>query len=290
MKKKTNLNRIIILVSIVLIAFLIINIVVSKPTHADSGFSTSYGGSSSSSGSSSSGGSESGGGGDPGVALILGVAFFGILGAFGLYFHVADKIEKNKEEQERIKAENIAKQYIPNFNKDEFLLNVYNMYCNIQVAWMNFKLEDVKDIITDELYTMYESQLATLTAKGEQNIMKDFNLSRSWMKRTVVENNTITITTGHIIQCFDYIINQTTGEVVRGDKDHKLNIIYEMEFRKTLDQNKKIDKCPNCGAQVDVNSSGICLFCRTKLVTENINWVLTQKKVQYQSIIYNNNN
>ena len=99
---------------------------------------------------------------------------------------------------------------------------------------------------------------------------------------TSVENNTITISAGYVIECFDYIINQATGETVRGDSNRNLDITYVMKFRKTLDQNQKVDKCPSCGAPIEMNSAGICSFCRTKLVTENTDWVLTEKNINYQ--------
>lgn len=44
-----------------------------------------------------------------------------------------------------VNDENIAnkvKQYIPNFNKQEFLNNGYQIYKDVQNAWMNFKLDD----------------------------------------------------------------------------------------------------------------------------------------------------
>ena len=53
---------------------------------------------------------------------------------------------------------------------------------------MNFKLDDVKDVITDEIYNMYDSQLSTLEVKGEKNIMKDFKLVKSYLKDVNVQN------------------------------------------------------------------------------------------------------
>ena len=181
--------------------------------------------------------------------------------------------------------ENKIKSYIPNFNKQEFLDNGYSIYKDVQNAWMNFKLEDVKDEITDELYNMYESQLTTLEVKGEQNIMKDFKVVKSYLKDAVVQNNTITITTGYVIQMYDYIIEKSTGKVIRGSSNNKLKIVYEMKFRRTLDENAKIDKCPNCGAKIDMNTSGICEYCGSKLVSENTKWVLTEKKTIRQETI-----
>ena len=298
-KLKEIIKKILIVASLVVSIGLILTFVNDRPTFADSGFSTSHSSSHSSSShssshSSSSRRSRSSSSSSSGRPLTLGesiVALSIYLIFFIIVFAIVKKSNLTKIRQDfainvdDTAIENQIKQYIPTFNKEEFLNNCYNMYCDIQVAWMNFKLEDVKDMLTDELYSMYESQLATLEVKGEQNIMKDFVLKKSFLKNVQVQNDTITIATGYIIEFYDYIANKETGEPIRGESKHKMRVTYEMSFRQTLDANKKVDKCPSCGAEVEVNSSGICPYCRSKLVTENTKWVLTEKKALSQNYI-----
>lgn len=302
MKKEKSydlIKKIIIIISIAIIS-LLPNIINKNVVFADSGFGTSY----DSGGSSYSGGSydydydydynsDYGSDDSDDVSMFAAIVGFTIL----IIIIVAICMGSNSSNQykkvvtpskplpDENTIENKIKTYLPNFNKQEFLNNGYSIYKDIQNAWMNFKLEDVKDKITDELYNMYESQLTTLEVKDEQNIMKDFKLVKSYLKDAVVQNNTITITTGYVIQMYDYIIEKSTGKVVRGSSSNKLKIVYEMKFRKTLNENAKIEECPNCGAKVDINNSGICEYCGSKLVSENTKWVLTEKKTIKQETI-----
>lgn len=193
------------------------------------------------------------------------------------------KIVINKNNEDEI--ENKIKKSIPNFNKQEFLKQGYSIYYDIQMAWMDFKLEDIKDKVTDEIYTMYESQLATLEVKGEQNIMKDIQLKQSCLKDVTNQNGTITIKTNYVIEMYDYIADVNTKKLIRGENKKKIRILYEMSFRKTLNENEKITHCPNCGAKVEMNSTGTCEYCGSKLVSENTKWVLTEKKVIEQDYI-----
>ena len=171
------------------------------------------------------------------------------------------------------------KGYIPNFNKSEFLSEGYNIYLDIQNAWMNFKLDDVRDKITDEMFNMYQSQLDTLEVKGEQNIMKDFTKVNAYLKDVVKQNENITITACYVIEFYDYIVEQSTGKVLRGSASSKMRVTYDMKFRKTLDDKLTTNRCPNCGAEIkNMNGSGICEYCGSKLVSENSKWVLTDKK------------
>ena len=83
---------------------------------------------------------------------------------------------------------------------------------------------------------------------------------------------------------YDYIIEESTGKVLRGSSTNKLRIVYEMKFRQTLNSNEKVDHCPNCGAKIEMNSSGTCEYCGSKLVSENTKWVLTEKKTMRQEM------
>ena len=300
MKKKIKniLKKIIITIVTVLSVTMIFSIVNENPTFADSGHGTSHSSSHSSHSSSSSSrsrsssrsssrtSSSSSSSGDPVsafISIIIYIIFIIIITVILSKKNQHVKVVVNKKDEKVVEDE--IKKLIPNFDKYAFLKEGFNIYYDIQMAWMNFKLEDIKDKVTDEIYNMYESQLVTLEVKGEQNIMKDFKVVKSYLKDAVVQNNTITITTGYVIQMYDYIIEKSTGKVIRGSSNNKLKIVYEMKFRRTLDENAKIDKCPNCGAKIDMNTSGICEYCGSKLVSENTKWVLTEKKTIRQETI-----
>ena len=256
-KKFEWLKKLVIVLCIAMIS-LIPSFIDKHISLADSGFGSSYdsGGSSYSGGSYDSGSSswdydsdyDSDGGEYSIVGFIIVLVIIVIVTIYS-----AKNNQNTTMKTDNVNDENVAnkvKQYIPNFNKQEFLNNGYQIYKNVQNAWMNFKLDDVKDVITDELYNMYDSQLSTLEVKGEKNIMKDFKLVKSYLKDVNVQNETITITTGYIIEMYDYIIEESTGKVLRGSSTNKLRIVYEMKFRQTLNSNGKVDHCPNCGAKI----------------------------------------
>ena len=297
MKKiiKEFLKRALIILLAVFMITVFFSLVDEKPTFADSGFSTSHssGGSHSSSHSSSrssSRSSSSGSSSSGSVSTSVDIVVFTII-IFTFLMIIATTSAKQKNKQipkeniDESAVENEIKKSIPNFDKYAFLKEGFNIYCDIQKAWMNFKLEDVKDVITDELYNMYESQLATLEVKGEQNIMKDITLRRSYLRGVVKQNDNITIEAGYVIEMYDYIVDQQSGKLVRGESNRKMRVTYSMKFRKTLDENAKVEHCPNCGAKIEMNSSGTCEYCGSKIVADNTKWVLTEKKALNQYYI-----
>ena len=56
---------------------------------------------------------------------------------------------------------------------------------------------------------------------------------------------------------------------------------YEITFVRTK-ENKNIDICPQCGAPVDGNNSGVCEYCRSTLINNNYTLVMSKKKMLAQ--------
>lgn len=176
--------------------------------------------------------------------------------------------------------ENKIKEILPNFNKQQFINDAFNIFVDIQNAWTNLDITPVQDKLTDELFSMYQSQIDGMELKGEKNVMKDMNMLNAWLKNVSNENGTITITTGFIIDQIDYMANIETGKVTSGSDKVKMRVTYDMKFRITLNSNTKIDKCPNCGADIsNMNSGTTCEYCGSKIIAENTKWVLTELTV-----------
>ena len=181
------------------------------------------------------------------------------------------KLKSNLDEIDKIKK------VIPDFNENKFLKNGYDMFLKIENAWMNLDMEDVHNLITDEMFNMYDSQLDMMKVKNEQDIMSDFVLKGSAITGFLEQNDTIEIKTQYIIEFYDYIIDKDSKKVTSGNKSRKVRMHYEFTFIKNKDKNSKIDVCPCCGAKVDVNSAGTCEYCGSKIIGNNSNWVMAKK-------------
>ena len=294
-KKKYSRLIKLILVAVCSVVILFAGNAINKNiVFADSGYDFSYDSGSSSSSSYSGGSSYSGssyssssydsdgsGGGLGSFVLTIIIVIIIII-----YTTVKDS-SKNAPKSSYVANANVnddsivnkVKELIPDFNKEEFIKEGYQIYLDVQDAWTNFKLDSVKDKISDEMFNMYQSQLSTMEVKGEQNIMRDFTKKNAYLKDVVKQNDNITITATYVIEFYDYIVEKSTGKVLRGSANIKMRVTYDMKFRKTLDASKVVDHCPNCGAKIEkINGAGVCEYCGSKVVSENAKWILTDKK------------
>jgi predicted lipid-binding transport protein (Tim44 family) len=281
-----TLAKVIIIFSMITSLCFVFN---SNRSHADAGYHSSYSGGSSSSYSSSSSHSSSSSrsyssgssSSSDGEGSILGFFVFVII--IVIIIIICTKGGKSSTSQSApIKLTSnpnaIAKlkKLIPDFDESKFLKDGYQMFLDVEDAWMNFNLDKVHNIITDEMFNMYESQLSSMEIKGEQNIMSGFVLKGSAITNCVDQNDNVEVTAKYIIEFYDYIIEKESGKVLRGSKTNKLRMYYDFTFiMKNTDE--KIDHCPNCGAPVEVNASGMCPYCNSKIVGENTSWVMSKK-------------
>lgn len=256
---------------------------------ADSGWDSSYDSgsswSSSDSWSSSSSwdsdysyGSSSSSGGDlsAGEAFIIAIFLIGGMVVFAiLILKNTDSSTTNDAYSyyKDISLENLQK-VLPNETLEDLKLKLYQKFKDIQDAWENFNYDALREMCTDELAESYISQLDTLKLKNGKNVMSDFNPIDIKITSAKLDNDLISVVVYANITFYDYVINEKTGEVIRGNKSRKVNNHYLMTF---VVANESITKCPGCGAELKMNTSGVCEYCRMKIVKNASDFVLSKK-------------
>lgn len=296
MKKKYSYLSLIILLFSFIIVFMNNNIKVK----ADSGNDASYSSSSSSSSSShdysssssshdyssSSSSSHSGGGhGDPKIALFLTLFIFGFCFIFTyLLLHLLKSSNPHTKGNFYVfglKDYQIYEKLGNNFDINKFIQDAFKIYYDVQIAWMNNDIDSVRNILSDELYNSYKMQLLPMQQKNEKNMMENIKLLNAAITIISFIDNKLEIQVEMDVTCNDYIINTTTGRVMRGNKYKKCKYLYMMTFSKSL--NNQIDKCPNCNAKLAAGGESIkCPYCGSIVKKDSNNFVLKDKKMIMQ--------
>lgn len=283
-KKKQNIK-------FILVALVIMSLVYLMPTHADSGWDSSYdsGGSSWSSGSSSwSSGSNSWSSSSNRFDFdnLETEDIIIIIGLLGMMLFFVIIVAKSKSGVSNLASSPKAdfdiqkiKEVLPAFDENQFKEKAFETYKIIQEAWMDFDFETLRKYTTDELYNLYHTQLIALKAKKQKNIMKDFVLHQVNITDMEANDKTLSLKVFMTVECFDYVVDKTE-KVVRGTKNQKLVYQYEMTFIKGL--NQKDNKCPNCNAPLENVNSSKCPYCDSTIIGTNYDFVLSKKQMLKQ--------
>ena len=262
----------------------------------DSGFDGGYGGGRSGGSYGGSGSSSSDDGSiidlillffeNPLLFLICTGVAFSLVVIFSLIGHFKEKRDIKKAAKNRKKIlEEMSKMYIQNekllsqygYNGKEVVNEAYRIYKDVQIAWMNNDLDSVRDVLSDELFNMYKTQLLTLTTKKQKNMMEDFRFLEGSIKSLKEENDELSIEVKISVTCKDYIINTETNEVVKGNK---LVVLYTYILTFVVNKNVSADKCPNCNAQIDKDGKSIkCEYCGSTINRKSNKMVMTKKNI-----------
>lgn len=256
----------------------------------DSGGSSDWGSSSSDWGSSSSdwdssdwsssGGSYSSGSLDPFMVMAI-IAFIVII------FVISNKTSQRAMVQSTTLGRgnpydvNKVKAVLIDFDEDKFKEKAYELYQEIQVAWMDFDKDSIRKCVTDELYNTYSAQLSTLKIKNQKNIMKDFKLLNSSIIGMEIKEKMVSLTIKMKVECYDYVVDKE-GKTLRGNDKQKVIYEYTMTFNKGVSD--RPNKCPNCNAPLDNVNSSKCPYCDSNIINESYDWVLAKKQVLSQTI------
>ena len=225
-------------------------------------------------------------------SLIFGISWGFIFGIFIIFIVIGKKTENNKNESKidsnKLMDLILDEKYIvnriiendENFNKEEFLAWVRDLYVKLQYAWSDRDWEKIRCFETEQLYEQHLSQIQSYIKNHQINKMENVSVNYAKISSFRQEGNKDILDVILRTNQIDYVIDENTGKIIKGDKLYK-NRDYKLTFiRKTGVKTKPGEievntrKCPNCGAPTQITSNGKCEYCGSIITTGEFNWVL----------------
>lgn len=178
----------------------------------------------------------------------------------------------------------LIKQKDPNFSAEDFLSFSRYVYVTIQDAWSNRDLSPVRIYLHDNLYNQTQKQIERKIANGVINKIENVAVSTAYLTAYRRDKEFEYVTVYLNARLTDYEINEKTGQVLRGDPNARYELRYALRFArnsgiKTTSANTqtlKSHSCPNCGAPLEMSSSGKCEYCGSTITTGQYSWVLSE--------------
>ena len=133
----------------------------------------------------------------------------------------------------------IVKEKDKEFDIEKLNTDTFDIYKKIQLAWMNFELDKVKNLVSKDIFTKYEKQLEKLKKDNQKNIMDKIEFKENKIIDIKLENNIEIIECNMNVTCYDYIINNEE-KVIKGKKDKNRNYLYKLVFHKDLKTKKYV--------------------------------------------------
>ncbi len=175
-----------------------------------------------------------------------------------------------------------VKKIDPLFSEEKFLSWAKDLYVKMQHAWTERNWEEMRYFETEELFEQHSAQVQGYIENNTINVIDriSVNYATIYGFRQTAEKDIIQVALKATKK--DYIIDADTKDVVEGNKYQDRITVYKMTFERTKGKltqegTDTLDakNCPNCGAPLNITSSGKCEYCGSIVTTGVHDWVLS---------------
>lgn len=172
------------------------------------------------------------------------------------------------------------KQTDPNFNEQIFKDKAQNAFFKIQEAWEKQDLKIARPFVTDAIMQRYSTQISDMQSRSEKNVLENIVIGNMEIADINSDDKFNYIKVKIDASCADYTIDGQ-GKMIRGSKTPTGFSEYWTFIRTTgsvtnSEKELKDNKCPNCGAPLEVNATGQCNYCTAVVSSGQYDWVLSQ--------------
>ncbi len=181
-----------------------------------------------------------------------------------------------------VAIENQIKEFDEVFNSEEFIAWSKDLFVKLQEAWTQRDWSTIRFFETNELFEQHQKQLQGYIDNHQINMMERICVKNAYLSNFTQSGDKDILTVILSSKMIDYIINDETKDIIKGDKTTDRHSTYKMVFvRKTGVKTKpgmatvNTTNCPNCGAPTQITSSGKCEYCGSVITTGEFNWVLS---------------
>ena len=165
-----------------------------------------------------------------------------------------------------------------NFSEASFKAKADNIFIQLYTAVMKQDLQRVKHFLSDEVYAKYEQKVNNLKANNQLQIYDELNVSDTNITNVVENDEEFILYVNLLTKYLDYVLAKDTRAFLHGNKDVRVEKRVNLVFTKTKSAKelKSARTCASCGANVDINKTGVCPYCGSIFKLKDYDWVLTQ--------------
>lgn len=168
------------------------------------------------------------------VIIVMAVAIVIIRGIINskrskqnIYYNGKEKVIKSEQE-----IESEIKTSIPNFDKNQFLPWVKNLFIELQESWTRQDWSQMKNYETKDLAEKHQNQIQWYKANNQINVMDRINVTSVSLVSFNKYGEKEVITVNLDSQMIDYIIDANSKQVLKGDMTTVKYSTYKLTFVK----------------------------------------------------------
>jgi hypothetical protein len=175
----------------------------------------------------------------------------------------------------------------PAFNERVFIDRAQAAFFLLQKAWMQKDLSISRAVMSEGIYQRWKVQIDQMAAAHKKNMMDNLVVLGAAVVKVERDARFEALTVQIDASAADYEVDEQTGKIVFGSQTDQPFTEYWTFVRsagtKTRDKPGVMEsKCPNCGAPLTINESGVCHYCNVVVTSGSFDWVLDNITQAYE--------
>lgn len=165
-----------------------------------------------------------------------------------------------------------------NFSEAQFKAKVDNIFIQLYTAVMKQDLQKVKHFLSDEAFQKYNEKIERLKSRNQIQVYDELNVSNTNIIDISEDDEKFEIEVSLLTKYLDYLITKDTRKYISGNRNDRVEKRVRLTFSK-IKKAKELGfarKCPGCGANMDINKSGICEYCGSVYTLREYDWILDE--------------
>jgi predicted lipid-binding transport protein (Tim44 family) len=170
----------------------------------------------------------------------------------------------------------------PRFDRRQFLEQVQGVFFIVEGAWTQRKPEASRQVMADGLWQQHRIQIQGYVDGNKRNVLEDLTVSSLTVIAAHSDASYDTICVRVSASSADYDVDESSGKVIRGKRGIVEPWMEDWSFQRSSTAKTPAgggtlaQKCPNCGAPLDLDINGECKYCKAPVSSGTFDWVLAR--------------
>ena len=173
------------------------------------------------------------------------------------------------------------RQHDPAFDEARFVSDAERAFFTVQQAWTDLKPDMSRRVMADNIWQQHRVQIESYVSNHKRNVLENLAIANATIVGAFTDGAYDTVMLRFRAGCADYDVDTTNNKVVRGNKNFT-QWTEDWCFQRSAKATTKVQggtmaqRCPNCGAPLDLDLAGVCKYCRAPVMSGAYDWVLTR--------------
>lgn len=167
----------------------------------------------------------------------------------------------------------------PSFSWADFQARARLIFNELQEAWSKVNWERARPHETDNIFQMHRYWIDAYQRQGLRNALDQYKINAMQPVKIKMDAFYNAITLRIFAEGYDYTVDKSGRIVAGSNKNLRRWSEYWtfIRYTKAKPTPSRADlNCPNCGAPLKINATGICEFCGGKVTSGEFDWVLSK--------------